>query len=333
MPPVRPGMVVSVAAHTVVLTWGLISFGNAVPNNAPPMPALPVELLTTEEFNQITKGELKSKDVSKPKQKVEKVEPVKRDPKPDAPVAKQDVKPNNTEPPKQADAPKPEPKPAPETAKAEPAPPAPKPEPPKQAEAKAPEPTPQPEKPKTAEKPPVPTPPKRPEPPKKVAKAEPKPKAAEEKPKKPEREFNPDAISALLDKRAPSRTERSGDEISQTASLGTATGEASRLSVNELQALVSAISNQIRPNWNIPIGAQGASDLLVVVRFQLNQDGTLSGNPQVVNNSANPFFSAAADSALRAVYLSAPFQDLPAASYEQWRDVQITLNPSQMLGG
>lgn len=332
MPPIRPGMIASVSAHTVILTWGLISFGNAVPKDAPPMPALPVELLTTEEFNQITKGELKSKNIDKPRVKAEKVEPIKRDTKAEAPIAKQDVKPTATQPPKPAEAPKPEPKPEP--AKAEPTPPAPKPEPPKPAEAKAPEPAPAPEKPKIAEKPPVPAPAKRPEPPKEVAKVEPKPtpKPAEEK-KKPEREFSPDAISALLDKRKPSRTERAGDEISHTASAGTDTGTAQRLSVNEQAALIALIDSQIRENWNVPIGARGAGDLQVMVRFQLNPDGTLNGSPTVVNSSSNPFFSAAADAALRAVYLSAPLRDLPAKSYSDWKDVVLTLDPSQMLGG
>jgi outer membrane biosynthesis protein TonB len=327
-------MIASVSVHTVVLTWGLISFGNAVPNNAPPMPAMPVELLTTEEYNQITRGDLKSKDVTKPRVKAEKVEPVKRETKAEAPVAKQDVKPTAAQPPKPAEAPKPEPKPEP--AKAEPAPPLPKPDPkPKPVEAKAPEPAPAPEKPKVAEKPPVPAPPKRPEPPKEVAKAEPKPqpKPAEKKVEKPEREFSPDAISALLDKRKPSRTERSGEEISQTASAGTDTGTAQRLSVNEQQALVQAIVGQVSPNWNVPIGARGASDLQVVVRFQLNPDGTLNGNPTIMNSSSNPFFSAAADAALRALYLSAPLRDLPAKSYSDWRDVIITLDPTQVMGG
>lgn len=330
MPPVRPGMMVSVAVHTVVLTWGLISFGNAVPNNAPPVPALPVELITPEEFDQIAKGDTKAKEVSKPKQKAEKVEPIKQEPKPEAKIAKQDVKPAAAEPPKQVEAPKPEPKPEPAPAKAESTPPAPKPEPPRTAEPKAaPDPAPAPDKPKTAEAPRVPTPPKRPEPPKEMAKAEPK---AAEKPKKPETTFSPDRIAALIDKRAPSRTERSGDEVSSTASVGASTGTAPRLALSQQRMIDAAIREQVQACWNPPIGAAGANDLRVTVRFALNPDGTLSGSPAVTNRTANPFFQAAADSALRAVYRCSPL-NLPQQAYDYWKEIEVAFDPREMLGG
>jgi outer membrane biosynthesis protein TonB len=218
--------------------------------------------------------------------------------------------------------PKPEPaKPTPQPV-TQPEPPKPKPEPPKQAEAApAPEPLPLPkpkEIAKPVEKPPEPTP---------VPKAKPAP---------PKPAFDPNTLSALLDKRikkdavqapptpAPATPQRSTATSSQLANLN------ERLTMSELDA----IRQQIERNWSIPAGAKDAANLIVRIHIALNPDGTLRGTPQILDQSrmGEDYFRIAAESAVRAIYKSEPLK-LPADKYEAWRDVTLTFNPREMLGG
>ena len=62
---------------------------------------------------------------------------------------------------------------------------------------------------------------------------------------------------------------------------------------------------------------------------KLNEDGTLVGYPTVANRGSSPFFQAAADSAVRAVYQCQPYT-LPGDKYALWRDMILNFDPSQM---
>jgi colicin import membrane protein len=55
----------------------------------------------------------------------------------------------------------------------------------------------------------------------------------------------------------------------------------------------------------------------------------LASRPQVENNSPDPLFRTAAETALRAVQSCQPIR-LPAARYEVWRNVQVDFDPTQM---
>ena len=113
-------------------------------------------------------------------------------------------------------------------------------------------------------------------------------------------------------------------QTQQTASLD------GGLTMSEKDALRALIGR----NWNVPTGAPRPEDLVVIVRFSLNPDGSLSGPPQLVNSgnyATNSFFRAAADSALRAVQMTQPFR-LPASKYAEWRNVTLTFDPRDMIG-
>jgi colicin import membrane protein len=64
---------------------------------------------------------------------------------------------------------------------------------------------------------------------------------------------------------------------------------------------------------------------IVTVRITLNQDGSLFGDPVVVNHGGSPSQTAAA-SALRAIRLCQPFR-LPVTKYHLWQVIEITLDP------
>lgn len=89
----RPGILVSSGAHAVLLAYAIVGLSSAKPFETAPIDALPVEILSPEQFDAMTKGSKASKKVEAPKQKVDKV--AAADPKPvddDLKVAKEEVK-------------------------------------------------------------------------------------------------------------------------------------------------------------------------------------------------------------------------------------------------
>ncbi len=157
----------------------------------------------------------------------------------------------------------------------------------------------------------------------------PKPKAAPTTEKK--HDFNSDRIAALLNK-IPSTAK---EPVAQDAPAdtprkpvhGQANGTQMTMSVNEIDALRAKIAQC----WSPPPGGLGADQIAVKIRLQLNADGTLIGYPTLANSGSSPFFQAAADSAVRAVYQCQPYT-LPTDKYSLWRDMILNFDPRQMYG-
>jgi outer membrane biosynthesis protein TonB len=158
----------------------------------------------------------------------------------------------------------------------------------------------------------------------KQAKAE-KPKPRKQVAKK--RDFDTDKIAALLDKIPDAADEPKPQEIAEETKpvRGQKSGTELSMSVNEIDALRSRIADC----WNPPPGGLGAQEIVVKLRLKLNEDGTLIGYPSVANSGSSPFFQAAADSAVRAVYQCQPYS-LPKAKYALWRDMILNFDPSEM---
>jgi len=109
-------------------------------------------------------------------------------------------------------------------------------------------------------------------------------------------------------------SERSNDRGSPAATFGPA----------EAASLIQAISRAIKPHWNAPQGVD-AEQLVTVLSFELNRDGSLKGTPRVVSQSGvtesnQPQKQLHAERAIRAVQLAAPF-DLPDEFYDKWKRV------------
>jgi colicin import membrane protein len=321
------GVVVSIIAHLAVLLYALIGLPHSRFDAAPE--AMAVEVMTSSEFDKLTKGEKTAKKVAeKPKVEAKKIDQVTPEPRPPAPDAKENVEapPPAPEPPQKAETPPEPPKPEP------------KPEPPKQAEAPPPPP-----EPKPAE---LPKPPekkvddqsqaklddlikkeveKKPEP----KKPEPK-KIVEKKPEKPKPKFDPSKIASLVDKRDPGKKAQGAPEISDVTTAGISNGPVGQLALSELSRINAMVVEQVKHCWSPPVAAAGALDLAVVVQFRLSEDGSLMGQPNVMNSSPNPGFQSAADSAVRAVQVCSPLK-LPAQFYDHWKFVEINFDPREML--
>jgi outer membrane biosynthesis protein TonB len=93
----------------------------------------------------------------------------------------------------------------------------------------------------------------------------------------------------------------------------------------EQASLEQAINRQLKPHWNAPQGVD-AEQLVTVLTWELNSDGTLKGTPRVVsqsgvNDSNRPQAPLHAERAIRAVQLAAPFE-LPSQYYDKWKRIR-----------
>ena len=197
-----------------------------------------------------------------------------------------------------------------------------------------------------------------PPPPTEKRKEPPKPRQVTEKPEperqvrldgpaprtKPSRQkpFDTMRITALLDKSRP-KPERTGPETPKTDtkqlgqeedSLASAISRSlsTRLTISE----IDAIRAQIQECWIVPAGARYAEDLSVRLRIFLRPDGGLARTPEVVDSdrmTRDTHFRTAAEHAVRAVQKCVPLRNLPADKYDRWRDIELTFDPREMLGG
>ena len=295
----RPGFTISTAFHAVVLGWGLIHFASVKPSEAPPVESLPIDLVSISDMTKMKQGNLKAEKQPEVVKQVEK----KADPTPkidpNLPVKEKEVK--STPPP-----------PTPNEQKVE------KKEEPKKEVAK-PDPTPSPdaiakkleEEQKKAEK--------KKETPKKVVQE----KAP---PVKTKHNFDPDRISELLDRRAPSRKQNAGETKTDT-NFGVPKGQDATLSMSELDAF----RRHVQKCWNVLPGAGSMESVVVVLRIRLNPDGTLAAQPQLVTPVTTPIMRAMAESAVRAVTTCAPFKMLRPQTYPVWKDMEVGFDSREML--
>jgi colicin import membrane protein len=297
----RIPLAASASIHAAVLLWGLVSFGPK-PLESIPGDSLPVDIISDTEYSQLTAGVKNAPKVVKPAPLVEKI----------------DDKPNLVD----DSTPKVAPKQEIKTASAAPVPiPEMKPPEPKPEKAKAPEPDPIAEALKKEEA-------KRKEAKKREEQKRKEEEKKREEKRKQEQAFDPNQIAALLDKRRPQRHAAAGATLNSTPSLGLPSGSAATLTQSEIDALRA----QIQACWNPPAGVVDAKELIVRIRLQLHEDGSLSANPALLNHGGNPLFQVAAESAMRAIKRCQPYK-LPIAKYAVWRDVEVTFDPRDMFRG
>jgi hypothetical protein len=315
----RNGIGISIGLHVAILAAAVIGLPNARLIEPDAIEAMPVELVPIKEVTDLKLGDRKAEPVKAPDVRPQPKPTVKAEiekPKPAEKVAKKPVEAvKETAPapmPKLALDKKPDAKVEKKVAAITPpeAEPATRPEPLKPLEALAPAPVPKVR----------PKPPKRTEPPKLQAST---------KPVKKELKFSTDDISALLDKQDPTGG-GSPDPAEEPQTFGSIDGAAK---ADMTQDEIAALKARLYQCWNPPRGVREARNLRVQVAINLNQDGTLAGPPQIVGAGIDQLWQIAAESAVRAVQICAPYDILPPAKYHVWRSINFTFDPSQMLGG
>lgn len=284
--------------------------------------AVPVDIISPEELSQITRGMRTAEPLPTPEtppsagqSEVDRGTDTGGEGRQDAATSADNSRatPDTAAPPPPPPPPEPEPEPEPL-----PEEPAPEPAPPEPVAAE-PEPAP-------AEEPaPEPTQTARVSAPSPLARPDIAPQPVQQPAREPQEEqFNADEIAALIN-----RDENQGGggaNDTAPATRGAPEGRDQTLSESEMDAL----RRQIAACWNPPVGAVGASDLVVRVQLNLTQHGELNGLPRVINSSGNQAFQAASDSAVRAVRRCAPYS-LPFEKYAAWQDVIVNFDPRDMV--
>ena len=316
----RIGLGISIGMHLAILVAGIVGLPDSALLEPDPIEAMPVELVPIKELTDLRLGDRKAEPVKPPetrpqpkpvvKAEVEQPKPVEKKPAPEQveavkepapvplPMVAEDSKPEAKTETQIAAVSPPEPEPEP------------KPEPQKPVEALVPAPVPKVR----------PKPPKRIEPPKQVAAA---------KPQKKELNFSTDDISALLNKRDPAGGGTPTPAV-EPQTFGSIDGaQQAAMTQSEIEALKA----RLYQCWNPPRGVREARNLRVQVSISLNQDGSLAAPPQIVGGGFDPLAHIAAESAVRAVQICAPYDFLPVEKYQVWQSINFTFDPSQMLGG
>lgn len=95
-----------------------------------------------------------------------------------------------------------------------------------------------------------------------------------------------------------------------------------------------AIRQQMQRCWHMPAGAKDAKNLIVTLRLQIGQDGSVTDvglSSDQSRYASDSFFRAAADAAIRAVRECSPLQNLPSDKFGSWHDMELTFDPKDAL--
>jgi len=306
--PRRGGVIFSAVLHLAVVLAVIFGLPQLFERKLPEETPLVVQLVNVAPETHATQVTQTPPTPNKPQETAQVEEPApKPKPKPEPPKPPPPAPPPVPKPPEPAPTP-----PKPEPPKPEPPPPPPPPPPP---EVKPPEPKPAP--PPPAPQPPTPKPPP------------PKP----EPPKKPQDDVAFDQLLKNLAKRDPAKNSDQPPQKQAAAEPKHASSQpiaplAAQLSTSELDL----VKQQIYECWNVPAGARDAKDLRPEFRVSMNPDGTVREARQLnPERNSDPFFQAAAESALRALRnpRCSPLK-LPPQKYDQWQTFTITFDPKDI---
>ena len=266
-----PAILGSLALHAGVIALAFVTFSHKMDEDETPLVASVPVTIVSEEVIQAAPA-----DNPQP------------EPSPDdaatAPVQQPDPVPPTPEP----TPPQPQPRPAPTRPRPTPPRPAPTPTP-----TPKPMPTPTPPRPTPRPQPPTPAPP---------TKAQPTPRPATPAPARPA----PQRTEPSLDLDALAGPTRPTNNRGRPATGQQGAGAASQATGPQ----ITAIFNQVYPNWILPCDIPGADQLRIQVELTLSADGRITRGPSLINAQSSNVYRAAADGALRALRQTAPF-DVP----------------------
>jgi len=138
-------------------------------------------------------------------------------------------------------------------------------------------------------------------------------------------------IAALIDKAKEdsAKVKKSDNKLTQSNAKNSF---AKGLTLSEEDALRA----QIFGCWTVPLGLPYEDDLLVRIKLELKQDGTIRKSEildhERMNRPGQKFYKVLAESALRAVRICQPLR-VPQTGYDKWKIIQLNFNPMEMLKG
>jgi outer membrane biosynthesis protein TonB len=164
-------------------------------------------------------------------------------------------------------------------------------------------------------------------------KEKPKPvKKPEKKPEKKPAKLDTAKLEEMLNTDA--LLNKENEEKSTNASEATVDGQPVR-GERDLQGkdqtlsatTIAAFVQRIKECWVIPPGAR-EGDITVRIRIQLNLDGSVMGEPEVMNGPGDYLFETTARSTKAAILQCQNYDFLPADQYDVWKDLVLNFNPN-----
>lgn len=140
---------------------------------------------------------------------------------------------------------------------------------------------------------------------------------------------------ALIDKDPTKRGQQAAGTNPDTKhtgrTAGTADGKDQVLSARDADILKGQLNAQLKQCWRLPGGGGGPDTPIVRLAWRMRPDGSLDGEPRVLQPQNSPAFQVAAEAALRAVRTCAPFR-LPPDKYAAWGNItDWEFDPRQMF--
>jgi outer membrane biosynthesis protein TonB len=119
------------------------------------------------------------------------------------------------------------------------------------------------------------------------------------------------------------------DSRADTKSTAKSGAVASSIGPAQKSALDAEIRRQLKPHWKAPTGAD-VELLRTIVTVRLARDGSLAGNPEVIETVGETASNRAQvrlhqEQAVKAIRLAAPFR-LPADLYDGWNFLRLTFD-------
>lgn len=266
-----PAILGSLALHAGVIALAFVTFSHKMDEDETPLVASVPVTIVSEEVIQAAPA-----DNPQP------------EPSPDDAATAPVQQPNPVPPTPEPTPTQPQPRPTPTPPRPTPPRPAPTPTP-----TPKPTPTPTPPRPTLRPQPPTPAPP---------TKAQPTPRPATPAPARPA----PQRTEPSLDLDALAGPTRPTNNRGRPATGQQGAGAASQATGPQ----ITAIFNQVYPNWILPCDIPGADQLRIQVELTLSADGRITRGPSLINAQSSNVYRAAADGALRALRQTAPF-DVP----------------------
>jgi colicin import membrane protein len=148
----------------------------------------------------------------------------------------------------------------------------------------------------------------------------------------PQQKFDLGDITKFLDKETPQRKQARGQALSQFASLGSPTANAAKMSPSLWGQLDGLLQEQYKRCWNFA-GLGGQQKYIPEIHVQYTQEGSLIGEPVLLNPPSDPGLRGLAESAMRAVRRCDPLRIPPQYQpyYDQWKGRIVRFDPEEML--
>jgi hypothetical protein len=95
----------------------------------------------------------------------------------------------------------------------------------------------------------------------------------------------------------------------------------------------SAFKQHLKKCWKLPDGMSETQSTRVTLRVFLKRDGSVAGEPMLIEASASRDGPQLMQAAIRSVKDCQPYAFLPPDRYREWKALDVTFSPKEMAGG